>query len=173
MDIDATLLGPRSPFTARSFRSLASPPRSVGFSFIPVIAYFLTYHFIVSSELPAWKQLITRTLTTSERISLITTILLDRDQVEMVGHLSGDDAQTFIDTVYEVRFRAPPPPMNGWSPPPTHTCTPCWLGVGRPRTTHPQEVHPCCVQALRPPGPGPAITDDSASLQPNEGPAVP
>jgi len=44
-----------------------------------------------------------------ESTSLITTIFLDRNQVEMVEHLSGDDAQTFIDTVDKVRFHALPP----------------------------------------------------------------
>jgi hypothetical protein len=37
-----------------------------------------------------------------ERISLIKTIFLDNNQVEMVGNLSGDDAQNFIDVVDEV-----------------------------------------------------------------------
>ena len=37
-----------------------------------------------------------------ERTSLITTIFLDRNQVQMVEYLSGDDAQIFIDTVDKV-----------------------------------------------------------------------
>ena len=67
--------------------------------------------------MPAWERLISGALITSERISLITTILSDRDQVEMIGCLSGDNAQTFIDTVDEVRLRGPPPPNNGWADP--------------------------------------------------------
>ena len=54
------------------------------------------------SEDPAWKQLISPTFTTDGRVSLITTIFLDHNQVEMVEHLSGDDAQTFIDITDEV-----------------------------------------------------------------------
>ena len=56
------------------------------------------------SEVPAWKRLISYTLTTGERIPLITTIFSDRDEVEMVRNLSGDDAQTFIDMTDEVRL---------------------------------------------------------------------
>ena len=42
------------------------------------------------------------TLAMDERISLITTIFLDQNQVEMVERLSGNDAQTFIDKIDEV-----------------------------------------------------------------------
>jgi len=56
---------------------------------------------------PAWKRLISHTLTTEERISLITEIFSHRDQVVMVGRLYGDDAQTFIDAVDEVRLYNP------------------------------------------------------------------
>lgn len=42
------------------------------------------------------------TLATDERISLITTIFADHVQVEMVGNLSGDDGQAFIDMIDEV-----------------------------------------------------------------------
>ena len=51
------------------------------------------------SEQPPWKQLITRTFAIHERISLITTIFSDNDQVEMVKQLPGDDFQTFIDVL--------------------------------------------------------------------------
>jgi len=51
---------------------------------------------------PAWKRLIGHTLATHERISLIATIFSDPNQVEMVGQLSGDDAQSFINTIDEV-----------------------------------------------------------------------
>lgn len=54
------------------------------------------------SEDPAWKRLISHSLTAEERISLITTISLDDDQVNMVVQLSGDDAQTFVDMINEV-----------------------------------------------------------------------
>lgn len=54
------------------------------------------------SEDPAWRRLISHSLTAEERISLITTISLDDDQVKMVEQLSGDDAQTFVDVIDEV-----------------------------------------------------------------------
>ena len=57
------------------------------------------------SDSLTWERLISasHTLTKNERISLITKIFLDRDQVEVVvANLSGDDAQTFIDVVDEV-----------------------------------------------------------------------
>lgn len=50
--------------------------------------------------------MITRRLTPHERISLITEIFSDHNQVTIVGHLAGDDAQTFIDMVDEVSFCA-------------------------------------------------------------------
>ena len=59
------------------------------------------------STAPAWKQLITRPLTTDERISLVTSIFSDRNQAEVVDRISGDDAQTFVDVVDEVRFNSP------------------------------------------------------------------
>ena len=57
------------------------------------------------SEDPDWKRLISNTLVTHERISLIETIFSDSNQVEVVKQLSGDDAQSFIDTIDEVISR--------------------------------------------------------------------
>ena len=48
-----------------------------------------------------------------ERTSLIKSIFSDRDEVEVVGHLAGDDAQAFINVVYEVSIHAPLPPKKG------------------------------------------------------------
>ena len=48
--------------------------------------------------------MISDTLTIEERVSLIVEIFSDRDQVEMVRNLSGDDAQTFIDVTDEASF---------------------------------------------------------------------
>ena len=53
------------------------------------------------SDLPSWKHLILSPLATHERISLITTIFSNQDEVEAVRHLSGEDAQMFIDAIYE------------------------------------------------------------------------
>ena len=46
--------------------------------------------------------MISHSLTADERTSLIVKIFSDRDEVEMVEHLSGDDAQAFVDAVSEV-----------------------------------------------------------------------
>ena len=67
------------------------------------------------SEVPTWKLLISHTLTMNERISLITTIVLDHNQVEMVRNLSGDDAQTFVDMLDEASFCTFLPPKS-WHP---------------------------------------------------------
>ena len=55
---------------------------------------------------PGWKRLITVPLTSSERASLIATVFSDRDEVETVRHIDGDEAQAFIDVIYEVRPHA-------------------------------------------------------------------
>lgn len=54
------------------------------------------------SEDTAWKRLISHPLVPDERTRLITTIFSDHNQVKMVEHLSGDDAQAFIDVIDEV-----------------------------------------------------------------------
>ena len=53
-------------------------------------------------DLPGWKRLTRGPLATHERISLITTIFSNRDEIEMIKRLCGEDAQIFIDTIYEV-----------------------------------------------------------------------
>lgn len=57
------------------------------------------------SEDPVWKQLINNTLTTHERKSLVTEIFSDNNQVEVVGQLSWDDTQKFIDVIDEVTIQ--------------------------------------------------------------------
>ena len=65
------------------------------------------------SEVPAWKRLIVHTPATDEQISLITAIFSDENQVEMVQHLSGSDAQAFVDTISEASLCTLSPP-NSW-----------------------------------------------------------
>lgn len=65
------------------------------------------------SDIPTWKNLITHTLTTHERVSLITMIFSDRDQTETVRRLNGDNAQTFIDTIDKVRSYTISNPTDG------------------------------------------------------------
>lgn len=50
-----------------------------------------------------WKRLIDCPPVTSERISLITAVFSDKDEIEVVQGLCKDDAQAFIDIVDEVR----------------------------------------------------------------------
>ena len=47
-----------------------------------------------------------------ERISLLSSIFTNHNEVESAEHLSGDDAQAFVDVVAEVCFHALPPPKN-------------------------------------------------------------
>ena len=56
-------------------------------------------------QIPAWKRLITRPLSASERVSLIMAIFSDSNEVDMVNHLQGDDAQIFVDLTDEVFSR--------------------------------------------------------------------
>lgn len=48
-----------------------------------------------------WNRLIYGPTAPHERISLITDILSDRNEVETVRSLCGDDAHTFVDMIYE------------------------------------------------------------------------
>ena len=41
-------------------------------------------------------------LASDDQISLITDIFSDRDEIEVVKHLYGDDAQSFVDVIDEV-----------------------------------------------------------------------
>jgi len=56
-----------------------------------------------SIDSPSWKRLIGTPLATHERTSLIATMFSKRDEVEATRHIGGDDAQIFIDMIYEVR----------------------------------------------------------------------
>ena len=65
------------------------------------------------SDLPAWKRLISYPLSNHERISLTMSIFSDRNVVKVVGRLSGDDAQTFIDIIDEASFQILSPLVGG------------------------------------------------------------
>jgi len=94
--------------------------------------------FLARSNCPAWKWLASDTLASYERISLITMIFSDRDQIKTVRNLSGDDAQTFIDKIDEVilPISCSKEKLIDFDPNP-HICQ---LGVEQFRTTNPQEV---------------------------------
>jgi len=66
------------------------------------VTHLITSPLTYRSDSPAWKRLLSKTLTTPERVSLITAIFSDHDQVEIYRHLSRTDAQTFIDMMDEV-----------------------------------------------------------------------
>ena len=102
VDIGAKVLGTCPSLTPRRFRSLASSPHPVSIPSIPAIIHLLTCYFLICSEDPAWKRLISHTLTTDERISLIRVIFSDGSQIKVVRNLSGDDAQNFIDVIDNV-----------------------------------------------------------------------
>ena len=52
--------------------------------------------------IPEWKHLISRPLPTDKRASLIAAIFSDSSRTDVVKHLHGDDAQTFVDVIDEV-----------------------------------------------------------------------
>jgi len=54
------------------------------------------------SDIPAWRRLISRSHTTDERISLVTEIFSDSNEIRVVKCLREDDAQVFIDMIDEV-----------------------------------------------------------------------
>ena len=56
--------------------------------------------FSNSGGVPAWKRLV-ESLTSQEWISLITDIFSDRHEAEVAKRLCGEDAQSFVDVVYE------------------------------------------------------------------------
>ena len=62
---------------------------------------------------PGWKRLLCGPPTTHERISLITTIFSDRDDVEMARRLCGEDSQASVDVIYEARSHNISSPGNG------------------------------------------------------------
>lgn len=57
---------------------------------------------VTNLDVPAWKRLTKRLISTDERVSLITSIFSDHDEAEAVKRLRGDDAQSFIDAIDEM-----------------------------------------------------------------------
>ena len=53
-------------------------------------------------SIPPWKRLIGRPVPEFERISLITAIFSDNNEIGIVRSLRGDDAQVFVDRIDEV-----------------------------------------------------------------------
>lgn len=63
--------------------------------------------FHCSRGIRAWKRLVDRPFRLDERISLITDIISDRNEIEVVTGLNRDDAQAFVDAVDEVLATSP------------------------------------------------------------------
>ena len=57
------------------------------------------------SDCPTWESLINNALPVHERISLIAMIFSDPNQLRIVKHLSGNNAQTFIDEIDKASTR--------------------------------------------------------------------
>ena len=54
------------------------------------------------SGTPAWERLVDHPLSMSGRVSLITDLFSDRDEVEAIKRLSRTNAQSFVDVLDEV-----------------------------------------------------------------------
>ena len=67
----------------------------------PILADNFSTH---RSGIPMWKHLIDRSLTPDGRISMITNIFSDRNEIETVQELSGDDARSFVEAIDEVFY---------------------------------------------------------------------
>ena len=108
-------LGPLvSPLHASHFNQLHSPPltpnldpqhpKSGGFVHAGIALGAPGSSIVTESDTPAWKRLISRSLLPFEVISLIEAVFTSKDEVKMICDLRGDDAQTFINTIHEVRI---------------------------------------------------------------------
>jgi len=158
VEVDATLLGSEAQLAPRSFRSFANSSHHVSFSFIPAIVRSPADRFLACRTHPPWKRLLSRTLSTDERTSLITKIFSDRDEVGMVMQLFGGDALAFIVTIAGVSLPISSP-KNGSIDPNANPYL-CELGIGYPRTRDPQGVPTLFTHDLWPPSPAPAIADN-------------
>ena len=116
--------------------------------------------FITYSDPPSWKQLVDDSLSVNERISLMVSIFSDHDEVEVVGRLSGDDAQTFVDLIAEVGTSTLSHLGAGWLIP-AQAASPCPPG---PRLADPQEVPTLDVQDLWSSSPASEVTENSTLL---------
>ncbi|KAF9789442.1 kinase-like domain-containing protein [Thelephora terrestris] len=96
------------------------------------------------ADRPTWRWLINDTLPADDRISLVTMIFSDRDQVKMVTNLSGDDAQIFVDNISEV--------LDGLAPQIHRRCLRYLYGICGDQALLPRslEIPPCYNSAENP-----------------------
>ena len=59
-------------------------------------------YMLTCSDIPSWKQLTSSSLSSDERLALISSIFSDRGEVEAVVQLFAGDAQAFVDVTDEV-----------------------------------------------------------------------
>jgi hypothetical protein len=59
---------------------------------------------LVDSDASACKRLISHAYLPHEAISLIEAVFKSKDEINTIGYLRGDDAQTFIDVIHKVRL---------------------------------------------------------------------
>ena len=97
MGSDTTMLGQRASATSASTANCARPVSHSSSTTCNRLDRFVT-----CSGIPAWRRLIDCPLATDERVSLITAIFSDPDEIEVVKGLCGNDAQSFVDVVDEV-----------------------------------------------------------------------
>jgi len=166
VEVGATLLGSTTRLTSGSFRSLASSSHNVSFTFILAIVHSLIDRFLACSKHPLWKELISGTLAVGERNPLITRIFSDRDEIETVMDIFGDDAQTLIDTIAGVSPRTSRSAL-------IQTFILCRLGIGQPRARDPQRELTLFIQDLWPPSPASNTIGNSPMLRPDGEPATP
>jgi len=57
-----------------------------------------------TSDPPDWKQLLSNSLDTRERTSLIAAIFSSPDEVKIIRHLCRGEAQALVDAIHEVRL---------------------------------------------------------------------
>jgi len=143
------------PLHHRALLDVENPARPEAPPLSPVLS---THHDL---DPPDWKCLFS---------GLISTIFSDENEVRVIGNLSGEDAQTFIDMVYEVylySFKISSPKatltnfLSGFR---------SGIGISRSRTTN--EVFASLVQDLWSPGPTSEITGHPILLESSGSPVV-
>ena len=102
---------------------------------------------------------------------MLISIFNDRNEAEAVGHLFGDDAQTFVNVIDEVRIHALLPRRTGWLTP-TNIITSYRLGFGYHPTGDPQEVFAFLIQDLCPPSLASKISRNPTLLRSNDDPTM-
>jgi len=68
---------------------------------------------LIDLGMPAWRRLINHTFSPHEAIPLIEAMFMTEDEVEMIGCLRGDDAQTLINVIDEVGCYTPSSQSHG------------------------------------------------------------